>query len=105
MTLCSAMVVRPGALFMTSWNSCSSPVVAPCNCATINCGLPILDSPTSPPLHSGISSSSSVPPSAEKYACSVLSRLILSYPEMVLGPFQAACFGPADYYRLCLIWS
>ena len=25
-----------------------------------------------------------------------LSRLIWSYPEMVLGPFQAACFGPAD---------
>ena len=34
-----------------------------------------------------------------------LSRLILSYPEMVLGPFQAAYFGPADYYRLCFIWS
>ena len=34
-----------------------------------------------------------------------MSRLILSYPEMVLGPFQAAYFGPADYYRLCLIWS
>ena len=26
-----------------------------------------------------------------------LSRLIWSYPEMVLGPFQAACFGPMDY--------
>ena len=24
---------------------------------------------------------------------SVLSRLIWSYPETVLGPFQAACFG------------
>ena len=25
-----------------------------------------------------------------------LTRLIWSYPEMVLGLFQEACFGPAD---------
>ena len=34
-----------------------------------------------------------VPPDILHYG---MSLLILSYPEMVLGPFQADFFGPAD---------